>query len=127
MSQKWKYNDLEFEVDLQDADFAERYENAFTRMDEGEKGVQKAGTTSEIIRGYCGLFFNLFDDLYGKGTSDKMFCGRTNTQLCDAAYSAFMEACRTDSQAALQARSEMVSRYAPKQNRQQRRGAGKNR
>ena len=34
MSQKWSYNNLEFEVDLQDADFAERYENAFKQMEE---------------------------------------------------------------------------------------------
>ena len=41
MSQKWSYNNLEFEVDLQDADFAERYENAFKQMEEEEKRVQK--------------------------------------------------------------------------------------
>ena len=32
MSQKWSYNNIEFEVDLQDADFAEKYEKAFERM-----------------------------------------------------------------------------------------------
>lgn len=56
MSQKWNYNNMEFEVDLQDADFAERYEAAFERMALDEKKVQKAGKNSEVIRGYCGLF-----------------------------------------------------------------------
>ena len=42
MSQKWNYNNMEFEVDLQDADFAERYEAAFERMALDEKKVQKA-------------------------------------------------------------------------------------
>ena len=50
MSQKWSYNNIEFEVDLQDADFAEKYEKAFERMGQDEKKVQKAGSNSELIR-----------------------------------------------------------------------------
>ena len=121
MSQKWSYNNLEFEVDLHDADFAERYENAFKQMEEEEKRVQKAGTTSEVIRGYCGLFFNLFDCIYGKGTSGKMFEGKVNAGMCDAAYSAFIDAARRSNQEAMQRRGQMLNKYAPHQNRQQRR------
>lgn len=121
MSQKWSYNDIELEVDLQDADFAELYENAFKQMEEEEKRVQKAGTTSEVIRGYCGLFFNLFDRIYGKGTSERMFKGKANVGMCDAAYSAFIDAARRSNQEAVQRRSQMLNKYAPQQNRQQRR------
>lgn len=120
MSQMWNYNHLEFEVDLQDADFAERYEQAFSRMADDEKKVQKAGTNSELIRGYCGLFFNLFDDLYGKGTSHKLFEGKVNAGMCDLAYMAFMGAVKQDSQEAMQRRARIRERYAPHQNRQQR-------
>ena len=37
MSQKWEYNGVTLEVDLQDADFAESYEKSFARMEESEK------------------------------------------------------------------------------------------
>ena len=51
MSQKWEYNGVTLEVDLQDADFAESYEKAFARMEESEKEMQKVGMNSEMIRG----------------------------------------------------------------------------
>lgn len=121
MSQKWNYNNMEFEVDLQDADFAERYEAAFERMALDEKKVQKAGKNSEVIRGYCGLFFNLFDDIYGAGTSQKLFEGKINAGLCDQAYAAFIGAARQCNQEAAQQRTQMMSQYAPRHNRQQRR------
>lgn len=126
MSQKWTYNNLEFEVDLQDADFAEKYEKAFTRMSRDEKVVQKAGTNSEVIRGYCRLFLNLFDDLYGAGTSEKMFEGKMNAGMCDMAYAAFIDAAQRCNQEAAQRRGQLVSQYAPRQNRQHRRNQYRN-
>ena len=89
-------------------------------MGEDENKVQLAGTNSEVIRGYCGLFHNLFDDIYGPGTSEKLFNGRIHAGMCDAAYAAFISAAKTDAAQAAQRRSEFNSRYTP-QNRQQRR------
>ena len=121
MSQKWSYNNIEFEVALQDADFAEKYEKAFERMGQDEKKVQKAGNNSELIRGYCGLFHNLFDDIYGAGTAKRLFDGKMNAGMCDLAYAAFMGACMRCNEEAVQQRGQLMSRYAPRQNRQQRR------
>ncbi|MEG7531435.1 MAG: DUF6673 family protein [Hungatella sp.] len=118
MSQKWSYNGQEFEVDLQDADFTERYETSFNRMADEEKILQKAGTNSEIIRGYCMLFFHLFDGIYGQGTAEKLFGNKVNAGLCDDAYEAFLDAAKRNSQEAAQRRSESLARYAPKQKRQ---------
>lgn len=126
MSQKWSYNNIEFEVDLQDADFAEKYEKAFARMIEEEKKVQKAGTNSGVIRGYCSLFHNLFDDIYGAGISEKMFMGKTNAGMCDTAYAAFMDAALRSNTEASQRRGQLMGRYAPRQNRQQRRNQQRN-
>lgn len=121
MSQKWTFNGIELEVDLQDADFAEKYEAAFERMGRDEKEVQKAGTNSEIIRGYCGLFFHLFDDLYGPGTSEKLFEKKVNAGLCDAAYEAFLNAAKACNAEAAQRRTNLTGKYTPNQNRQQKR------
>ena len=45
-------NDVELDIDMEDADFQERYEAAFEKMSGAEKKLQKAGKASEITRGY---------------------------------------------------------------------------
>ena len=39
MSQKWKWNDVELEIDMQDVDFQEKYERAFEILEKEEKEV----------------------------------------------------------------------------------------
>lgn len=121
MSQNWEYNGLTLEVDLQDAEFAEKYEKAFTEMAKEETELQKTGSTSEIIRGYCRMFWALFDRIYGTGTAEKLFQGRIHAGMCDAAYAAFIDACKKDTQKSHRARAEFMGKYSPNQNRQQRR------
>ena len=41
MSQIWKYNNVELELDMGDIDTAERYERAFTKMEEAAKKLPK--------------------------------------------------------------------------------------
>ena len=127
MSQKWEYNGVTLEVDLQDADFAEKYETAFNKLAEEEKQLQKEGTTSSVIRKYCKMFFDLFDTIYGPGTSEKLFCGNMNAALVDDAYSCFIDAAKRCNAEAVQRRNEFKSKYAPQLNREQRRYHNKHR
>lgn len=120
----WEYNGVKLEVDLQDADFAERYEKAFNRMGEDEKKVPKDGTNSELIRAYCSLFYHLFDDIYGEGTSERLFGGKKNAGMCDEAYGAFIQAAQQCNADAAQRRNAFYSKYAP--NRDQRRYHNRN-
>ena len=119
MSQKWEYNGIELEVDLQDANFAEKYEDAFQKMSDAEKKLQKDGKNSELIKNYCRMFFSLFDDLYGPGTSEKLFAGKMNAGYVDEAYSRFIDAAKRSSIEAAKRRSDFLQKYAP--NRAQRR------
>ena len=48
----WKWNDVELEVDFEDADFQERYEKAFDKLEGIEKELQKTGKLSEITKKY---------------------------------------------------------------------------
>lgn len=125
MSQTWNYNNQEFEVDLQDVDFAEKYERAFNQLDESEKKMQKEGSLSGVLRGYCLLFHNLFDDIYGQGTAKKMFGDKVNAAICNEAYAAFMDAAKRSSLEANQTRTRMMNKYKPVQNRSQRRSGAK--
>ena len=126
MSQKWEYNGVTLEVDLQDADFAASYEKAFARLEESEKEMQKVGMNSEMIRGYCNLFYQLFDDIYGDGTGEKLFAEKKNARMCDEAYRNFLAAAKKDADDARNQRMSFISRFTPHQNRQQRRHRGQN-
>lgn len=113
MSQ-WKINDLEFEVLLDDADFVERYESAFSKLEEKEKCLQKTGKASDIVRGYCKMFYELFDDIFGKGTGDKLFKGRMSASLCEEVYESFIEHCSNEAKRIAMRKQEMLNKYKPK-------------
>ncbi len=121
MSQKiWEINGLSLELDLEDADCMERYENAFEKMSEEEKQIPKDGKASVRIRAYCRLFRNLYDRLFGEGTSEKLFEGvPENTDAYDEVYYKLLDFVTAQRTAAVEKRAEKLSKYRP--NRQQRR------
>lgn len=121
MSQKiWEINGLSLKLDLEDADCAERYEKAFEKMSEEEKQVPKDGKLSARIRAYCRLFRNLYDRLFGEGTSEKIFKGiPDNTDAYDEVYYKLLDFVTAQKIATAEKRNEKISRYRP--NRRQRR------
>lgn len=121
MSQKiWEINGLSLELDLEDADCMERYENAFDKMSEEEKQIPKDGKASARIRAYCHLFRNLYDRIFGEGTSEKIFKNvPDNTDKYNEVYFKFLDFVTAQRNAAVTKRSEKMSKYRP--NRQQRR------
>lgn len=110
MSQ-WKWNDVELEVDMEDADFQERYENAFKKMEKTETDLLKVGSLSQITRDYCRMFYRLFDDIFGDGTGDKLFKGKHNTRLTEEVYSSFIAHCSKDVEEINKRRAGMIKKY----------------
>lgn len=125
MSQKiWEINGLSLELDLESADCVERLENAFDKMSEEEKQVPKDGKLSTRIRAYCRLFRNLYDRVFGEGTSEKIFKDiPDNTDKYDEIYFSFLRFIAAQKTAAAEKRTERISEYRP--NRQQRRSKKK--
>lgn len=110
----WKWNDVELEIQMSKVDFQKRYENAFSICAEEEKQLQKVGKLHEISEAYCKMMCNLFDNIFGDGTSDKLFHGEMDTELVDECYDSFLEACKKDVDAANKRRASRVSKYKPK-------------
>lgn len=125
MSRKiWEINGLSLELDLEDADCEDRYENAFEKMSEEEKQVPNDGKLSTRIRAYCKLFRDLYDRLFGEGTSEKIFKGiPDNTDVYNEIYYKFLDFAAAQQIAAAEKRNEKLSVYRP--NRKQRRSKKK--
>lgn len=119
----WKWNNVELEVDMEDAEFLERYEAAFKKMGETEKTLQKTGSLSEIVKEFCKMFYDLFDDLFGDGTGDQLFTGKMNSRICEECYDSFLAECQKGILAAAERRNNRMNKFRP--NRQQRRKTGK--
>lgn len=112
-------NNVELEIDLEDYDFQKRYEDAFEKMGEKENSLQKVGKSSEITREYCQMFRDLFDDIFGAGTSGKMFGEKYNIRLVNDVYDEFISVCKEQSKKIQADMDKMANKYKP--NRAQRR------
>ena len=115
----WRVNGSEFSLDMQDVTVLERYESAFERMGEAEKALPKDGRASERIRAYCMMFRNLFDDIFGEGSSVKIFGETNNARVCNEVYEQFLTFVESQGEYARAPGRRIAERFGP--NRAQRR------
>lgn len=118
MSQ-WEIRGIELEIDMDDYDFQVKYENAFEKMAVVEKELQKVGKASEVTKGYCQMFRDLFDDIFGDGTAEKLFSEKYSMSDVDAVYEEFIGVCGEQAKKAADRLGKLASKYKP--NRAQRR------
>lgn len=78
----FKFGDFETEVDFTDVDFLTDLEYAQEKLEEDVSKVPMTGKTAEIFKAQCQCYFNFFDTLFGVGTHEAMFQGRTSYKLC---------------------------------------------
>lgn len=115
----WNINGYTFNLDTSDADEQDRLTECYTVMQKTEEKLVNIGKTSDITRGYCQLFYDFFDELFGEGTSGKLFDGKKSARLCDEVYDSFLQFIQTQTIETTKRRATMISKYAP--NREQKR------
>ena len=77
-----KINNVELEdVDILDADVAEKYEGALETI-EGIAEKVEGMKPSQSIRFQCNAIFNVFNVLFGEGTDKKIFGDKVNLLTC---------------------------------------------
>ena len=87
-----KINNVELEdIDLLDADMAERYENAINKLAKKEEEPKEGLSLTQIIRRECNLIFDFFNEAFGDGTDKKVFGDRTNYRECEKAFKEVIE------------------------------------
>ena len=111
----WKINGLELDLDMEDADTAERYSSAVRILAEADEIRNKDIDYPSAIRQYCAVFRKFYDFLFGDGTSGKIFDGiKDNTRKYDSVYESLLDFIRTQRIESDNRLSRMVQRYAPK-------------
>lgn len=112
-----KINDVELELDLMDADMAEKYEKVYRKMQKDVANIPKNLSLAENIRKQCKLIFNFFDEVFGEGTSKKIFGNKTNLRECIKAVETLIDHVNKDTEEA----SKIINKYSP--NRVERRNS----
>lgn len=108
---------VELELDLFDADQLELYEKECRRVVDRihEKGRYAGKSTADSIRYQCKVVDDFFDSLFGAGTADRIFKGKSNIKdHMEAFGAATSEQERTNTEF-----MQIVDRYTP--NRAERR------
>lgn len=120
----WNIKGLNLPFDNQNAEFMKRYEVAFDRMAEEAKALPKDGKASERIIAYCQVFRNLFDRMFGEGTSEKIYDDvPMSIESYDEIYENFLDFVRECNIESAKKRADFMSKYSP--NRNQRRANSK--
>ncbi|WP_346885101.1 DUF6673 family protein [Clostridium sp. UBA4395] len=82
-------NGIELELDIFDADVAEKYDKAIKKVmniEEETKGM----SVGEGIRTQCKAIFKVFDELFGQGTHERVFGNKVNLLECLKAFEALI-------------------------------------
>lgn len=110
----WEINGVSLYLDLEDADVMERYENAFTVMKDAETQIPMDAGMAASVRAYCQLFRDLYDRIFGEGTSAKIFAGvPTSAAAYEEVYLQFLTFARDQTIASARHRAERMQKYRP--------------
>ena len=123
---KMKFNGVELELDLMDADIMEKYEYELQKVvsDIQEPKQYEGKTTAQGMRLQCRHVNDFFDRLFGTGTASKLFEGSNNIEK-------HMEAFGMATNMAKQVKDrtfEIMNKYGSQriQNREERRAGKRN-
>lgn len=117
---EFEINSVLLHFDAEDADEMEKLENAYSLMNEAEQELanlkkQKKVSGSTLIRGYCKMYRDFFDFVFGDGTADKIFKNqKMKAEIHENAYIAFLDALFMQKAASADKKLERWRKYAVK-------------
>ena len=109
----WSINGCEFEVDMEDAETADRYVSALKVLENPQN--TEVNSLSEKIRTHCKAFREFYDAFLGEGASEKIFSGISdNSRKYDEVFESLLDVIsrqRAESESRI---AGIAQRYAPK-------------
>ena len=86
-----KINNIELEeIDMLDADTMEIVEDIINNVESESDRISKMKSLSEMIREQCNYVAECFDKLFGEGTADLIFEGKSNMRVAISAFEELM-------------------------------------
>lgn len=119
---KWTINGISLELDMENLETAERYDNAFSVMEQEEHQIleTKFEKHADFIRAYCDLYRHLFENLFGTEIAGQIFQGiPVNSRIYEEIYIDFLKFAVTSQAQAFDERQERFHPFS--RNRQQKR------
>ena len=92
----------------------QKIEDAYNKMEAEEDNLSKVGRASEITLGYCNMFYNFFDRVFGSGTGEKLLGTKKNARICDECYGSFFDFMRSEVEKSNKRRAQYVQKYKVK-------------
>lgn len=75
------------DFDFNDADNLEKFEKEAKLTEKKINAMDPKGkTASEVIREGCNIIFDCFNNIFGKGTAQKVFGNKTSLKVCMEAF-----------------------------------------
>lgn len=120
INKTWSINGIELLLDMDDLETFEKYEDSFNAMEKEEKTIPLDGKRSLLIRGYCDLYYHLFETLFSKEVADKLVKNRYHMGQWEEVYDSFLNFVSTQVKEINERRN---TRFKLSQNRKARRQA----
>lgn len=109
----WTINGCEFEVDMEDAETAEKYLSALEVLENSENS--QVSSLADKIRTYCKGFRDFYDAFLGDGASEKIFSGiNDNSRKYDEVFESLLDFISRQRAESESRKSKITQRYAPK-------------
>ncbi|MBD5142088.1 MAG: hypothetical protein HDT22_00505 [Ruminococcus sp.] len=108
----WKINKNEFELDMEDAETAERYLSAIEALDNAKDA--NFSNLAEKIHVYCKAFRNFYDMLLGENASEKIFANiKDNIRKYDEIYTSLLDFIAKQRAVSSNRMNQIKAKYAP--------------
>lgn len=109
----WTVNGCEFELDMEDAETAERYLSAMEVLEHAKNA--DFSNLAEKIHVYCKAFRDFYDVLLGENASGKIFTGiNDNCRKYDEVYVSLLDFIAKQRAVSSNRMHEISKKYAPK-------------
>lgn len=109
----WTINGYEFELDMEDAETADRYLSAMKVLENAKSA--DFGSIAEKIRAYCKAFREFYNVLLGENASEKIFSEiKDNCRKYDEIYSSLLDFIAEQRAVSSNRMNEISKKYAPK-------------
>lgn len=110
---------VELDLDVYDVDVFEKFEKEVTAVQRRVNEPANGKTNAQKLRRHCAIVKEFFDNVFGPGTSEKLFHGKDNVKDCTEAYLSVISqislATNEFSDAINKKRADIESKYAPEE------------